>query len=327
MQIYKKECIAMKNRTLIILCLVFTLSGSSLAAPLNKMNIPAQTKWLIHADFQAFTDSQMWQLMSKNISVEEQEKIDAITYIFGSDPTKDIYGITLYGENSEEENAVVLIYGLFDKEKLLGLLAQNEAYAESEYNDHKLYHWFDEDDNKMKVGMFATDSLIVMSQSHKAVQDAADMLAGKTDSLADSEDAQLAKLIKVPEDAFMVMVGIGEMPTDDFLEDPEVEILENSEMFTVSARENNGDIYLDIGLTTETVDVAIKVEKVLEGIKAFLQLKHSQETEFMSLLQAVAFQRNEKKLFLNFKYPSAKLVEILDLLDEDENDSPSEQGE
>ncbi|MHC4466696.1 MAG: hypothetical protein ACYSYW_09100 [Planctomycetota bacterium] len=287
----------MKNITLMMLCAVFMLSGSSLAAPLNHMHIPAEAKWLIHADFEAF---------------KNQEKIDAITYIFGSDPTKDIYGITLYGENSEEENAVVMIYGRFDKEKLLGLLAQNEAYVESEYNGRKLYHWFDDDDNKMKVGMFAADDLIVTSQSQHAVQAAADMLAGKTDSLAGSEDAQLAILLEVSEDdAFVVMVGIEELPTNDFLEDPEVEILENSGMFTVSARENNGDIYLDIGLTTETV----------------LQLKHSQETEFMSLLQAVAFQRNEKKLFLNFKYPSAKLVEIMDSLDEDENDSPSEQGE
>ena len=317
----------MKNMTLMTLCAVLVLSGFVFAAPLNHMHIPAEAKWIIHADFEAFKNTQMWQLMSQNISAEEQEKIDTITYIFGSDPTKDIYGVTLYGENSEEENAVVMIYGRFDKEKLLGLLAQNEAYVESEYNGRKLYHWFDDDDNKMKVGMFAADDLIVTSQSQHAVQAAADVLAGTTDSLAGSEDAQLAKLLEVSEDdAFVVMVGIEEIPTDDFLED-EVEILENSGRFTVSARENNDDIYLDIGLTTETVEVAIKIEKVLEGIKAFLQLKHSQETEFMSLLQAVALQRNENKLFLNFKYPSAKLVEILDSLDEDENDSPSEQGE
>jgi hypothetical protein len=317
----------MKNMTLMTLCAVFLLSGSSLAAPLNQMHVPAKAKWLMHADFEAFQNTQMWQLMSQNISAEDQEKIDAIKYIFGSDPTKDISGITLYGENSEEENAVVMIYGLFDKEKLLGLLAQNEAYAESEYNDHKLYHWFDEDDNKMKVGMFAADDLIITSQSQDSLQAAADLLAGKTDSLAGNQNAQLAKLLEfLEDDAFMVMVGIGEIPTDDFLED-EVEILENSEMFTVFAGENNGDIYLNISLTAETLDVAMKIEKVLEGIRAFLQLKHSQETEFMSLLQAVAFQRNEDKLFLNFKYPSAKLVEILDSLDEDENDSPSEQGE
>ncbi|MHC4689459.1 MAG: hypothetical protein ACYS5F_07430 [Planctomycetota bacterium] len=149
----------MKNITLMMLCAVFMLSGSSLAAPLNHMHIPAEAKWLIHADFEAFKNTQMWQLMSQNISAEDQEKIDAITYIFGSDPTKDIYGITLYGENSEEENAVVMIYGRFDKEKLLGLLAQNEAYVESEYNGRKLYHWFDDDDNKMKVGMFADCNL------------------------------------------------------------------------------------------------------------------------------------------------------------------------
>jgi hypothetical protein len=158
------------------------------------------------------------------------------------------------------------------------------------------------------------------------VQAAADLLTGATDSLADNQDAQLAKLVEVPEDAFMVIAAIGEIPAEDFLED-DVEILENSGMFTFSAREKDGDVYFNICLIAETVDVAIKIEKVLEGIRAFLQLKHSQETEFMSLLEEVALQRNENMLFLNFKYPSAKLVEILNSLDEDKEDSPAEQSE
>ena len=153
----------MKKMTVMLLISVLILSSSGWAAPLNRTHVPAGAKWLVHADFDAFDGTEMWRLISQTISEKDQKKIDAIATLFGSDPTRDIYGATLYGTDAKEENAVVMIYGRFDKEKLLGLLVLNETYDESEYNGQKLYHWVDEKDNKQKVGMFATDRLIVRS--------------------------------------------------------------------------------------------------------------------------------------------------------------------
>ncbi len=299
----------MKKMTLMLISTVLILSSSVWASPLNRTHVPAEAKWLVHVDFDTFATSEIWRLVSQEISEKNQKKIDAITNLFGIDPTKDIFGATLYGMDSKEENAVVMIYGRFDKEKLLSLLALNEAYAESEYNGQKLYHWLDEKDNKEKVGIFATDALIVISQSEQAVQAAVDLQAGKTSSLASQRNAPLARLVEAPENAFMVIAadGLAELHKNNH----HAAILQNSKMLATVVGEDNGDMYLHVDLTAETNEAAMQIEQVLGGIKAFIALKHAEQPDITSLLLATTLERSENQLFLSVRYPSAKLFEII----------------
>jgi hypothetical protein len=299
----------MKKMTVMLFSAVLILSSSGWAAPLNRTQVPAEAKWLIHVDFDAFGGSEMWGLVRQGMSETDQKKIESFTTLLGSDPTKDLYGATLYGTDAKEENAVILIYGRFNQEKLLALLALNEAYDESEYNGQKLYHWVDEKDNKQKVGMFATDSLIVISQSEQAVQATVDLLAGQGSSLASQEDAPLAPLLEAPEDAFLVMAadGLAELHENK----SHAEILQNSKTIVVVVGEDNGKMYLDVDLTAETNETAMQMEQVLYGIKAFVALKHAKQPEIMSLLQAATLERNDNHLFLTVQYPSAKVFEMI----------------
>ena len=305
----KKGCIAMKKMTLMLISAVLIFSSSVWGSPLNRAHVPAEAKWLLHVDFDAFGDSEMWGLISQEISEKDQKKIDAVANLFGTDPTKDIYGATIYGEDSQEENAVVMIYGRFDKAKLLSLLVLNEAYDESEYNGQKLYHWLDEKDNKHKVGTFAKDDLVVISQSEETVWTTVDLLAGESNSLADQEDAPLAKLVEAPENSFVVMAadGLAELNKNK----DHIEILQNSQMMAAIVGEDNGDMYLHVDLTAETNEAAMQIEQVLGGIKAFIALKNTNEPDIMSLLQATTLERNENQLVLSVRYPSAKLFEII----------------
>jgi len=270
----------MKKTTLMLLSAVLMFSSSVWAAPLNRTQVPADVKWVIHVDFDTFATSEIWRLVNQEISNKYQKEIDAITNLFGFNPTEDIFGVTLYGIDSNEENAVFMLYGRFDKEKLLSLLALNEAYAESEYNGQKLYHWLDEKDNQEKVGIFAADALIVISRSEQAVKSMIDLLSGKKTSLASQNDAPLAKLIEAPENAFMIMAA-------------------------------DGDMYLHIDLTAETQEAAMQIEQILVGIKAFIVLKHAKQPEILSLLEATKLEQSENELFLTVQYPSDKLFEII----------------
>jgi len=299
----------MKKMFLLPLSAILMLSSLAWAAPLNQTHVPAEAKWLIHVDVDAIVGTEMWRLVTQDISEKVRKKIDAITNLLGSDPTRDIYGATLYGIDSNEENAVVMIYGRFNKEKLLSLLVLNEAYAESDYNGQKLYHWLDEKDNKNKVGMFAADDLIVISQSEQAVAALVDLRAGQGSSLASQEDAALSTLVEAPEDALMVMAadGLAELQNDD----DHIAILKNSKMMAAVVSENDGNMNLYVDLTAETIDAAIQIEQVLGGIKAFIALKHAKQPEIISLLQAVTLERNENQLLLTVQYPSEKLFEII----------------
>jgi len=196
----------MKKTILLLLCAVLILASPLWAEPLNPRQVPADAKWLVHVDFNKFAQSEIWALINQEISEKDQKKIDAIATLFGSDPTRDLFGVTLFGPDANEKNAVAIINGRFNQKKLLALLALNEAYAETEYNGQILYHWVDEKDNKAKVGFFATESLIVISQSESPVQAMVDLLAGP----ADPQPAPLAaSLAKAPKDAIVVMAANG----------------------------------------------------------------------------------------------------------------------
>ena len=307
--------------TLMFLSAVLVISSQGWTAPLNRTHVPVEANWVLHVDLDAFGGSEMWRLVSQEISDENQRKIDAITNLLGTDPTKDIYGATLYGMDAKEENAVVMIYGQFDKEKLLSLLALNEAYAESNYNGQKLYHWLDEKDHKQKVGTFATDSLIVISQSELAVQATVDLLAGQGNSLASQEGAPLSTLVEAPEDAFLVMAVDRLADLSEGKHD--AAILEKSKMMAVVVAENDGDMYLYVDLTAETIEAALQIEQVLGGIRAFIELTNTKRPEVASLVQAVTLERNENQLLLTIRYPSVELFEMI----KNRNDSSVEVSE
>ena len=299
----------MKKMIIMMIGVLLLLSGTICAGPLNPAQVSAEAKWVVHANFDEFASSEMWWMISQELSKKDWKKIDAITKLFGSDPTKDIYGITLFGKDAKEENATVLINGKYEKEKLLSLLSMNDEYAESQYKGKTLYHWLDENDNKKKVGMFASEELIVISQSEDSVEAAADLLASEKDSLASAEDSALAKLVDTRQDAIVVMAaeGLSELSKNR----KNNTILRNSNMMAVVAGEENGDLYLHVDLTAETAEAAIQIEQILGGIGSFIELKHSDEPEVLALLDSVILERTGKQLFLTVKYPSAKLFEMV----------------
>jgi len=300
--------IAMKKTVLMLLSAVLILSSPGWAKPLNPRQVPAEAKWLVHVDFNMFAESETWDLISQEISDKNQKKIDAITTLFGSDPTKDLFGVTLFGSDANEENAVAIINGRFNRKKLLALLALNEAYAETEYNGQILYHWVDERDNKAKVGIFATESLIVISQSEPPVQSMVDLLAGKADSLANQPTAPFSALTKTPQGAIMVMAagGLTQLRRDD----KQNVFLQNSKTIVVFAGEKQGEMFLNANLTTDTPEAAMQIEQALIGMKAFVAMNHAEQPEMISLLQAIILKRNENQLSLTAKYPAAKLLDI-----------------
>jgi len=296
---------AMKKMTLMLLSAVLILSASLYAAPLNQTHIPAEAKWVIHLDVNMLTSSELWKAAGPYIIDENQNKIDWFTNLFGFDPTKDIYAATLYGTDAKEENAVFILYGQFNKEKLISLLEQNEDYAESEYQGQKLYHWFDEKDNKKKVGIFASESMIVISQSQQQVQEMIDLIAGRKIALQNQKDAPLTKLIETPENAIMVLAADGLSQLNKNKKDDVIS--KNAKTISAVAGEKDGKIYMYADLTAETQQAAMQIEQIVSGIKAFIELKHTNNPRLMQILQTAEIKRNENMVSFSFRCSSPEI--------------------
>jgi len=232
-----------------------------------------------------------------------------LTTLFGTDLTQDVYGVTLYGPDANEIHAAALIYVKYDKEKLLALLGMNEKYAESEYQEQTIYHWFDENQSRDQVGAFAAEELIIISQSKDTVTAMLDLLKDPSRSIDQAQDNVLSGLTETPEKAIMIAAadGLSELTEDE----GHAAILKNSKLMAVVIGENDGNMKLKIDLIAENVEAATKIEQVVLGIQAFMTLSQKENPDALLLIQATTLQRNENQLALTLQYPSVKLFEMV----------------
>ena len=293
----------------VLITLLLAASAISLAGPINRQHIPADSKWLFHVDFDAFRDSEMGSLIEQEIKASHQKKIEGVTTLLGTDLMQDLYGFSLYGPDADEKNAAALIYAKYDKQKLLALLGMNEKYAESSYQEQTLYHWLDEKHNRDQVGAFATEDLIVISQSKDTVTAMLDLLKDPSKSIGHAKDNVMTGLSETPEGTVMITAADGLSKLTE--NNDHVTILRNSKFIAVVLGENNGNMELNIDLIAENVEAAIKIEQVILGIQAFMTLDQNQNPDITTLIQSTMLQRNDNQLTLTFQYPSVKLFEMM----------------
>lgn len=298
----------MKKSMLLVMAAVSVVSAIGVAAPLNKAQVPSGAKWVVHVDFDAFRVSQMGQLVKGEIEKVHQAKLNAMKELLGSDLSTDISGLTVYGPDANEANVVAMINGTFNRQKLLALLALNDAYGESEYNDQKLYFWRDDKKGKDQVGTFATDNLILISQTEDAVKGTLDVLAGRSAALAADKSTSLYGLTEGTQGAFVVAAADG---LSDLVKDNEhAAVLQNSKMSVMIADEAQGQMRLFVQLEANSIEAAQQVEQMARGMLAFAMLQQEQHPELKPLLGACNLTRTDAKISFEFHYPSADLFAI-----------------
>jgi hypothetical protein len=283
------------------------ISGIALGTPLQKENVLADAQWLLHLDFDAFRSSQFGQLVRSDIQPQYQEKIDALTELLGSDLTRDLYDVTIYGTGPGEENATILFRGSYDKDKLLALLVLNGAYSKSEYEGTTLHHWMDDKRNKEQYGAFAAQDLIVIGQTEEAVIDALDLIAGRRQSLAAQTDSALYKLCRASGDPIFMAAAteLSQLAGDD----EQAAILKNSTLIAMLAAEKDGNLTATLHLETKDEQAAIQVEQIARGLLAFAAMQNTQKNG--KLIQSVVLTRDKNALDCTFSYPSIDLFEMI----------------
>lgn len=290
------------------------LASAVYAAPLDKQAVAADAKWVVHINLDAFRDSRIGSLVLDEVHAEHQQQIDAFKELFGLDLTRDLFSVTLYGSDADEENAVALFRGRFDQQKLTSLLKLNPTYTTSEYNGRTLHLWTDENSKKQQAGAFAGDNLIAISQTPEAVKSALDVLADKNASL---DAAPLDPLYSLTETAVDPIILLAADSLSELTENQEhAAVLQNSTMLAFLAGEQEGDVTVHIDLTAQTTEAATQIEQIARGMIAFASLQAPNNPALGKILAALSLVRSENTLNLNFRYPAADLFDLCKSLED-----------
>ncbi|NLW82951.1 MAG: hypothetical protein GXY41_00890 [Phycisphaerae bacterium] len=298
----------MKTMIMCMVAATILLSATGVAIPVQKEHLPASAKWVFHVNFQTFEESTLGRLVSHEIQAHHQSKLDAIKQLTGSDPLTDIYALTVVGPDSNEANAVALIYGTFNRPQLLAILAQAPAYRESKHGDQTLYHWQEPKRGIDQVGAFAHDNLIIIGQTQKAVTEILDVWEGRVAALTAETNPSLWQLTQWSPKAFMAAAATN-LP-ELTKEQQHAAILRNSQSISLMAIEEQGDLRLSATLESSSVEAAEQIELFARGMLSYAMLNQQVCPELDTLIQASSLTRTNSTITFDFRIPPAKLIDI-----------------
>lgn len=299
----------MKKLLMLIVTSVLVVGGPVLAGPLVIEQVSGSANWVVHANQQQFKKTLTSQLIRKEmVTLGLEENLTNFATIFSFHPLDDVRDVTLYGNGKDREKAVVLIDGIFDKEKILTLLRMNPEYKDTKYGKIVLHQWIDENQKDpnimMMYGCFYRNDLIVMGAGMEAVKLAVDVLNGSAKNAAGGIFSQPALDAK---GAFIQAAGkrIGEMLEQD------AAAFRQTDQLGLTIGEVEGKFYIDWSLTAKSEEAAQAITQMLEGILAFISMPNEEQQILAELAKKIKINCEVKTVKVRFVSEHEVVVQFL----------------
>lgn len=289
--------------TAFILALVLGLIGGPPGddSPAQLSLVPADAQWALYVDMPKLTSSAMFKaLVNQGKMAKIEGKADQFFTKLKVDPRKDLKAITVFGRGKEEEDAVVVLSGKFDRAHLTSLVKAETSHREIPHGKYTIYSWDDDE-----FGVFAADDLVMLGENEQSIKSALDAMEGRKKG---SVPPLLAGVLKEYPDAFMVfgvnnisgLIGEHEKPV----------ILTKMKGAGGALAESGENLSLEVSILAESAQVAKDVEQAIRGLIAIANLQ-LQETDAQAFAQAVKIAVDGDKVRINAVYPLNKLIGLV----------------
>ncbi|MCX6571235.1 MAG: hypothetical protein NT006_07460 [Candidatus Aminicenantes bacterium] len=274
--------------------------------------VPEGARWVAHLDMEKFVATKLYEYLEKDGRLQIKNR--DIGRWLKIDLFKDITGLTVFGLESGDKQAVFAVTGKFDKAGLLALLALDKDYQAIPYGSYTLYLTGSDE-----FGAFVNDGLIVFSENREAVEKVLDTAAGKTKSFASSKLNAAFKdvssgtfLSGVVED----LAGLGK-------EINQSKFVEKASMMFFLAQEKQDNLQVRVQVTADSPESAKNMADVAQGLIAMVRLGQGEGPGGIpaSLVEGLQVKLEGKTVRLELDMPSREVANLaprgrgLDLFD------------
>jgi len=274
--------------------------------------IPDGARWVAHLDMEKFVASTLYQYLEKDGKFEIKSR--DLNRWFKIDVPKDITGVTIFGLDPGDKQAVFAVAGKFDKAGLLALIALDKEHQETPYGAYTLYSTGSDE-----YGAFINDGLIVFSENREAVEKVLDTAAGKTKNFASSK--LNASFKDVSSGAFLSGVvgdlsGLGK-------EINQSKFVEKAGMMFFLAQEKQDNLKVRVQVTADTPENAKNMADMAQGLIALARLGQGEGPGAIpaSLIEGLQVKLDGTTVRLELDMPSREAANLasrgwgLDLFD------------
>jgi hypothetical protein len=311
----------MKKLALVLLPLL--VCSTVFGGGLQKEQVAADAKWVLHVDIQGLVGSQIGQYLQKHlVATGADEGLKQFADTFGFDPIKDLKSLTAYGQKLGEEEAVAIFNGVVNKEKLLGLLSGNEGHKETKYGDRTIHEWTekgkkDPTTTTTKYGAFYNDDLTLIAGSMDLLKKAIDVLDKKAEGMGKDSFVPVASV-----GAFAQIAALVPMPDAP---GANAALAKKVKGFTAEVGEANKSLFAKITLTTATAKDAEEARKILDGLIAFVSMAGAMgeqnvpqdpvKTQVLEMIQAIKVAAKDETVFVEGAWTVDQVTSLIEKIE------------
>ena len=263
--------------------------------------IPDGARWVAHLDMEKFIATELYEYLEKDGKFDIKSR--DLNRWFKIDVPKDITGVTIFGLDPGDKQAVFAVAGKFDKAGLLALIALDKEHQETPYGAYTLYSTGSDE-----YGAFINDGLIVFSENREAVEKVLDTAAGKTKSFASSK--LNASFKDVSSGAFLSGVvgdlsGLGKGINQS-------KLVEKAGMMFFLAQEKQDNLQVRVQVTADTPENAKNMADMAQGLIALVRLGQGEGPGAIpaSLVEGLKVKLDGKTVRLELDMPSREVANM-----------------
>jgi len=263
--------------------------------------VPDGARWVAHLDMEKFVASKLYQYLEKDGRFEIKSR--DLNRWFKIDVPKDITGLTIFGLDPGDKQAVFAVAGKFDRAGLLALIALDKEHQETPYGAYTLYSTGSDE-----YGAFINDGLIVFSENREAIEKVLDTAAGKTKSFASSK--LNASFKDVSSGAFLS--GVVENLSGLGKEINQSKFVEKASMMFFLAQEKQDNLQVRVQVTADTPESAKNMADMAQGLIALVRLGQGEGPGAIpaSLVEGLKVKLDGKTVRLELDMPSREVADL-----------------
>jgi len=286
--------------------IVLGLVATTQAAPPDLKQVPAGAKLLAHVDVDAMRSSVLVQRAYDKVSEkwpDARQRFDEVTDLvnnLGIELERDLHGLTIYSLEIGKPEAVLLVDAVVDRKSLLEKADQAPDHEMTKCGDYELHSWTDAKGKRHEhpmVGTLSKSNLLIFAPTIDQVKAALDVLDGKTPSLAGKQSPLAAS---IPEGTMILVRAVGLAGANLPLKSP---LVTECDALSVRIGEHDGKVAVEGKLTAKSKETAEKAKAIVDGGKATVELRHSDDADVMKVLKAVKVDLADKTLSIEVSSP------------------------
>jgi hypothetical protein len=288
----------------------FCAALSALAGPVDKNAVPADAKWVLHLDMEAFRKTKSGaylteEVLEKKLAAAKEKVKTNLSISFNNLSSITAYG-TRFNQPGEKEG-ILVIKTTADTKKdidaLMGLTALSEngkKITRVQENPYLLYNL-----NGDAYVAVNSDNTLVLAKSKDEVENAQAVIMSKRDNLSKNES--LAKLASGDGTFFFIAAvqGLGDAPVP-----PQAQVLKETDGGRVLTGENEDHLFVDLLLQGKSAEAAGKIQQIFQGLVALGSL-NTENKELNDLANATKVSADGQEVRVHFQYPIAKVIDKL----------------